>query len=85
MRGEAQPIAILASNLGNQLRRYVLDRTGLDGLYDWVLEWDPDPDAEATLPSLQRAVEEQLGLKLQSQKGPMPVLVVERAARPSGN
>jgi uncharacterized protein (TIGR03435 family) len=85
MRGEAEPIAILAGNLGNQLRRYVLDRTGLDGLYDWVLEWDPDPGADATLPSLQKAVEEQLGLKLQSQKGPMPVLVVEQAARPSEN
>ncbi len=85
MQGTAEPISILASNLGNQLGRFVLDKTGLPGVYDWVLEWSPDPAAEATLPSLFTALREQLGLRLEGQKGPMQMLVIDNAERPSEN
>jgi uncharacterized protein (TIGR03435 family) len=85
MKGAREPVSILASNLGNQLGRIVLDRTGLPGFYDWMLEWDQDPAAESTLPSLFTALQEQLGLKLEAQKGPMETLVIDRAERPSEN
>jgi uncharacterized protein (TIGR03435 family) len=85
MQGTAEPISILAGNLGNQLGRFVLDKTGLPGVYDWVLEWSPDPSAEAALPSLFTALREQLGLRLEGQKGPMQVLVIDNAERPSEN
>jgi len=85
MIGTREPVSILATNLGNQLRRIVIDKTGLKGAYDWKLEWNPDPSPDSILPSLFTAVQEQLGLKLEAQKGPMQVLVIDSAERPSDN
>ncbi len=68
-------------------RQTVVDRTGLEGVYEVNLEWAPDnfstaPDANAPPdgPSLFTAVSEQLGLKLESRRGPLEVLVVESAS-----
>jgi uncharacterized protein (TIGR03435 family) len=85
MIGTREPISILAGNLGNQLGRIVIDKTALAGAYDWKLEWDPNPSADSTLPSLFTAVQQQLGLKLEPQKGPMEVLVIDSAEHPTGN
>jgi uncharacterized protein (TIGR03435 family) len=85
MIGTRESISILAGNLGNQLGRIVLDKTELTGAYDWMLEWSLDPAIESTEPSLFTAVREQLGLKLTAQKGPIPMLVIDSAQRPSGN
>jgi uncharacterized protein (TIGR03435 family) len=78
--------------------RAVLDRTGLTGPFDLELEWMPDPfqappltggDGRAgasdldSLPSLFTAVQEQLGLKLESARGPVDVIVIEHAERPT--
>ncbi len=85
MLGTREPIAILTKNLGNQLGRIVLDKTGLQGVYDWTLEWDPDPGADATRPSLFTALQEQLGLRLEAQRAPMEVLVIDHADHASEN
>jgi uncharacterized protein (TIGR03435 family) len=85
MTGVRQPMSLLASNLGNQLGRYVLDQTGLRGEYDFSLEWDPDQTAESNLPSIFAALHESLGLKLEANRGPVPVLVIDRAEKPSQN
>lgn len=85
MKATHEPIAILASNLANQLGRFVWDQTGLQATYDWLLEWNPDPTVDSVLPSLSSAVQEQLGLRLEAQKGPMPTLVVDTVDRPSEN
>lgn len=85
MQGTAEPVAVLASNLANQLGRYVRDETDLKGKYDWVLQWAPDPSPESTLPSLPTAVQEQLGLRLAPMKGSVPVLVIDHAEEPSAN
>jgi uncharacterized protein (TIGR03435 family) len=85
MQGTREPVSILASNLGNQLGRLVLDKTGLHGGYDWTLEWDLDLTVDSPHPSLFTAVREQLGLRLKAQKGPMETLVIDRAERPSEN
>lgn len=85
MRGTGQPVAVLASNLANQLGRYVRDDTGLTGQYDWVLQWAPDPSPDSSLPSLLTAVQEQLGLRLAPIKAAFPVLVVDHAEHPSAN
>jgi uncharacterized protein (TIGR03435 family) len=58
----------------------VVDQTGIDGVYDFTLSWD-----EENGPTLMTAVQEQLGLKLQSQKVPVSLLVVESAQKPSAN
>jgi uncharacterized protein (TIGR03435 family) len=95
IQAEGAPIAILLSVLSQQLGRTVLDRTSLNGNYSFTLKWTPDltsasaapaPAADADAgPSIFTAVQEQLGLKLESTKAPTQVLVVDHAERPSDN
>lgn len=66
--------------------RVVRNRTGLEGDYDFKLDWSPDygrgiPD-DAVDPVLFTALQEQLGLKIESQKGPVEVVVVDSASKP---
>jgi bla regulator protein blaR1 len=80
--------------LGN-LDRPVVDQTGLTGRFDFSLEWAPeparpaipntDPPADPEGPSFLAALYEQLGLKLESTKAPIRVLVVDHVERPSEN
>ena len=60
-----------------RLGRPVIDKTGLDGVFDFSLEWTTDPDG----PSIFTALQEQLGLKLEAKKGPVEVLVVDHAEK----
>jgi len=85
MNGTREPVSILAGNLADQLGRIVVDKTGLRGAYDWTLEWAPDGATESGGPSLFTAVREQLGLRLEAQKGPMETLVIDSVQRPSEN
>jgi len=89
----AMPMALLASNLSGQVQRIVVDRTGLSGGWDFEITFAPErplnpppgvefPAADPNAPSLFTAMQEQLGLKLQSAKGPVDVLVVERVEQP---
>ena len=66
-------------------RRPMIDATGLTGSYDFKLEWAPDgPDSPG--PSLATALEEQIGLKLETQgKFPVEFVIVDRAERPEAN
>ena len=79
------PMLYLTNRLSNQLSHPVIDKTGLQGKYDWTLVWDPDPGPDSTAPSLFTAVQEQLGLKLEPQKGPVETLVIDSVERPSEN
>jgi uncharacterized protein (TIGR03435 family) len=86
------PTAQLISILGGILHREVLDRSGINGVFDIALDWAPDdvaanPTASgaADKPSIFTALQEQAGLKLESRKVPTEVVVVDRAERPSGN
>jgi uncharacterized protein (TIGR03435 family) len=77
------------------LDRPFSDQTGLSGTFDFTLEWTPEldrlppPDVDfhpdPNGPTLQQAMREQLGLKLESQKGQVDVIVVDHVERPSGN
>ncbi len=62
--------------------RVVVDRTGLTGRFDIELEWSPDQTA-TDQPSIFTAVQEQLGLKLESTRGPVEVLVIDHVERPT--
>ena len=65
--------------------RIVVDQTGLEGFFDFTLEWTPDSpqqDPTAAGPSIFTALEEQLGLKLQPQKSPIEFLVIDHAQKP---
>lgn len=85
MVGVNVPVFYLSTVLGNKLSHPVIDKTGLPGKYDWTLVWDPDPSADSTEPSIFTAVQEQLGLKLDAQKGPVKMLVIDSVERPSEN
>jgi len=85
MIGINAPVFYLSSVLSNKLSHPVIDKTGLQGKYDWTLVWDPDPGVDSTEPSIFTAVQEQLGLKLDSQKGPVKMLVIDSVERPSEN
>ena len=81
-------LSALASLLSSQgLSHTVVDKTGLTELYDITLRWSPDDvgSSDASLPSLFTALQEQLGLKLEYNKNPIDVIVIDRIDRPSAN
>ena len=86
MRSMAVPLAYLAGNLSTVLGRTVLDKTGREGKFDYTLSYAPEgapPDDDR--PSLYTALEQQLGLKLESTKGPVEFLVIDHAEKPDAN
>jgi len=88
------PLENLTETLTWLLGRPVVDRTGLDGSFDYKLEWVPDevqvqsqeapPQTDGSAQSLTGALQ-QLGLKLTSQRDSIDEIVVEKAERPSSN
>jgi uncharacterized protein (TIGR03435 family) len=101
LSGQAMPLSVLADSLSRQLGRVVLDKTGLTGLYDFELKWTPDesqgqmlkapdgadsaPPLDASGPTIFTGVQEQLGLKLESQKGPVEMFVIDHVEKPTEN
>jgi len=100
LRGNGQPLMILTQLLQQVTGKTVQDKTGLTGLYDFELTFDPEallrvvsqfginvpanlnlPPSDA--PSLLTALREQLGLKLDSTRGPVEVLVIDSAEMPT--
>jgi len=82
---------MLALNLSNELGTPVLDKTGLTGKYSFELKWTPGQPSAAPQPadpdatSIFTALPEQLGLRLESQKAPVEILVIDRVEKPSDN
>jgi len=69
-----------------KLERPVVDMTGINGAYDFTLEWAPDGVAADGRPSIFTALQEQLGLRLEARETTVGILVVDRADRiPAGN
>jgi uncharacterized protein (TIGR03435 family) len=86
VKGQASSMIMLALNLSSALGRPVINKTGLPAKYDFELTWQPgDLNADPTAPSIFTALTEQLGLRLESGKGPVEVLVIDRAEKPSAN
>jgi uncharacterized protein (TIGR03435 family) len=92
------PIADLVDVLSLLLNRPVLARTGLTGKYNFTLQWTPDETQDRDFfpagvgqppdpagPSIFTAIQQQLGLKLESGNGPVDVIVIDRVEKPSGN
>ena len=93
LKGGAATLAELNERLAGLLRRSIVDRTGLTGRFDFDLQFVPDPAAGAAAAagaaelgvSMFTAVQEQLGLRLQPDRGPVAVLIIDQVARPSEN
>jgi uncharacterized protein (TIGR03435 family) len=86
---------VFSTQLAYLLRSHVTDATGLTGKYDIAMCWAPDNTRDAgangipatdSAPTLQQALQDQLGLRLEPRKGPVEVLVVDHAEKlPSEN
>ncbi len=84
--GQGISMVDFARMLPNYVDRRVIDKTGLSGKYYFRLEWNirsspEDPPA----PSIFTAIQEQLGLKLESAKGPVETIIIDRIEKPSAN
>ena len=76
--------------LVNEIGHPVIDKTGFQGLYDIRMKWAPDTPtptgtAPPTEPYIFTAIAEQLGLRLVSTKGPVDVIVIDSAEKPTAN
>ena len=89
---ESATVSTLVNLLAANVQRFVVDRTGLDGRFAMNLEWTPDrttlppgadPPPQADTPALLTAIEEQLGLRLESERGPVDVVVIDHIERPT--
>lgn len=90
--GHACSMTDLVTMLSSQFGRPVIDKTGLTDRYDFVLKykgrWDRDRPADDLdpMPPMDRALQEQLGLKVEAVKGrPVKVLVIDHIEKPSNN
>jgi bla regulator protein blaR1 len=98
--GSGRTIADLVPTLADVVGRPVVDKTGLTGMYDYLLKFAPDsarapglvrllspetplPAGDANAPSLAAALQEQLGLKLESARGAIEVVVIDKIEKPT--
>ena len=89
------PLSQLAVTLSQIVQRVVIDRTGLAGSFDFELKWTPEqtpqgppgtaglPANDPNAPSIFTALQEQLGLKLESAKNSVEVRVIDHVERPT--
>ena len=94
-----ESLATMLTNQPDIGGRQVIDKTGLTGKYDWTLKWTPtvgmamrgmdngakETSGEPDAPGLFTALEEQLGLKLEPQKAPVEVVVIDHVEPPTAN
>jgi uncharacterized protein (TIGR03435 family) len=95
INAQATTIRNLAQKLSEALRMPVSDFTQIEGKFNFTLSWNPDdartiagpskPLSEPSAPSIFTAVQEQLGLRLESAKIPADVLIIDHAEKPSEN
>lgn len=97
----SQPMANLASILSDIMGRPVEDRTGIEGKFDFSMSWTPDavdggtgatggkvlppPENNEPGPTVFTALQETLGVKLETAKVKVPVVVIEKAEKPTAN
>jgi len=94
MRGRGATMADLAATLSNLQHRLVVDKTGFAGIYDFELDYaverqrppgvpaDALPPRNDDAPALATALEQQLGVRFESARGPVPTLIIVSAQPP---
>jgi uncharacterized protein (TIGR03435 family) len=98
MNAGGMPMSQLAQSLSPQVGRIVLDKTELTGNYDFEMTYAPEgfagpppllngapPPVDPNAPTLFTALQEQLGLKLDSQRGPVDVVVIDSVEQPAAD
>jgi uncharacterized protein (TIGR03435 family) len=84
IKAQGISMAVFIHEMSRQLDRTVVDKTGLTGNYDFTLQWTPD-EGEPSGPSIFAAIQEQLGLKLESQKDGVEMLFIDHIEKPLEN
>jgi uncharacterized protein (TIGR03435 family) len=96
MEGQTS-MPLFVNAIADMLARPVIDETEFAGPFDVHMRWTPDestpgrrsgetlPESNASAPSFLTALEEQLGLKLESGKGPVQTITIVHAEKPAGN
>jgi uncharacterized protein (TIGR03435 family) len=87
LTGQKAPLLMLAAHLSKVLGHPVADESGLDGAFDFNLEWTPEESQAdlASAPSIFTAVQEQLGLRLEARKERTEILVIDHVEKPDAN
>jgi uncharacterized protein (TIGR03435 family) len=87
LKGQKAPLSMLAAQLTRVAGRTVTDETGLEGGFDFNLEWTPEetPTDLASAPSLFTAIQEQLGLRLEARREKTEILVIDHVEKPDAN
>jgi len=85
MKASNMSMAGIAAALRRQAGRPVEDHTGLNGNFDFQIEWAPEETPDSADPSLFTVLKEQLGLKLRSAKGTTETIMIDQIAHPSAN
>ena len=75
----------LANSLSQVMGRPVIDNTDLKTNFDYKLVWAPPEQMNSTAPSIFTALKEQLGLRMESTKGPVEMLIIDSAEKASEN
>ena len=87
VRSGGTSLAVLMGNIRGAAGRVVVDKTGLTGNYEFTLRWDArppgSPPTDDDRPSVFTALQEQLGLKLEPDRAPLRVLIVDRIEKPT--
>jgi uncharacterized protein (TIGR03435 family) len=90
--GNVTATSVSMAELAHQLSRTrnvgrpVFDKTGIEGEFDFTYEYAPDDNDSAGRPSIFTAIQQKLGLKLEATKGPVEVVVIDRAEKiPTAN
>lgn len=99
--GTMELLANQISRMDEADGRVVVDKTGLKGNFDWELRWSPEtrsaavhgadnnapppPAQDTTKPTFSTALQEQLGLKLEHDKAPVDILIIDHLERPTEN
>jgi uncharacterized protein (TIGR03435 family) len=98
--GTMDGLAKILANQPDAAGRQIIDKTGLTGKYDYSLEWTPagmgmamkgadngtaESGANPDAPGLFTGLEEQLGLKIEPDKGPVQVVVIDHLEAPTAN
>jgi uncharacterized protein (TIGR03435 family) len=84
LAGKKASLDLIAQRFASELHHPVIDRTGIQGEFDFKVSYAIGDNPESGVP-LELAVQEQLGLKLEAAKGPVETLVVDHAEKPSAN
>lgn len=83
--GQNATLDQLAVRLSETLRQPVQNKTGIPGNFDFLIEYAANDSQMEKAPLLPRAIQDQVGLKLENQRGSIDVLVIDQAKKPSDN